>query len=87
MKLRMTAGLFMLEKIALKNNRMLIHFPQDPVMEYFQTEMFSKVLNFIQKHPQTCQMKQKDNSLILRVKNIPNILSAIQLLNSIFFEE
>lgn len=86
MKLRMTAGMLMLEKIVLKNNRMLIHFPQDPALNYFQSETFSKVLNFVQLHPQTCQMKQKENSLILSVKNIPDILSAIGLLNAILAE-
>ncbi|MFA7107282.1 MAG: hypothetical protein WC154_08275, partial [Candidatus Izemoplasmatales bacterium] len=86
MKLRITAGILMLEKIALKNNRMLIHFPQDPALNYFQSELFSKVLNFVQLHPQTCQMKQKENSLILSVKNIPDILSAIGLLNAILAE-
>ena len=83
MKLRMTAGVLMLEKIALKNNRMLIHFPQDSQSDYFQSDIFSKVLTYVQSHPQSCQMKQKENALILSVKNIPDILAAIKLLNGI----
>lgn len=86
MKLRMTAGILMLDKIALKNDKMLIHFPHDPSSDYFQSEIFSKVLTYVQSHPQSCQMKQKENTLILSVKNIPDIISAIGLLNTILSE-
>ncbi len=81
MKLRLIASQLMLEKASLKNGKMTIQFPSNPDSEYYQSELFSRFLNYVQNHPQTCKMRQKDNLLTLSFNSTPSIVSAITLLS------
>lgn len=81
MKLRLIASQLMLEKVSLKNGKMTIQFPSNPDSEYYQSELFSKFLQYVQNHPQTCKMRQKDNLLTLSFNATPSIVSAITLLS------
>ncbi len=84
MKLRLIASKLFIEKILLKSGKISIQFPSNPDSGYYQTESFSKFLLYVQNHPQSCKMRQKDNNLTLQVYNIPNIVNAITLLNGFF---
>lgn len=82
MKLRKIAKNLGFEKVSLKNNSLTINFVSNH-SEYFNSEIFQNVLNFIQKHPQSCQMKQIKEKLILKIKNVNNIVDSINLFEEI----
>lgn len=77
MKLRLLGSEMGFEKIVLKNSSMRIYFDSNTESPYFQSEEFTKILAYVQTHPQTCKMRQKDDILSLTIKNISNISNAI----------
>ena len=48
---------------------------------YFQSEVFGKVLAFVQQRPLQCQMKEYKTRLILRIEEIRTVDEAIVLIN------
>jgi len=77
-KLRKLARNIGFEKISLKNNKLIAHFISDPHSDYFSSEHFAKVLNYVQNHPQTCKMKQQNDKLSITIANIPSIIEGIK---------
>lgn len=79
-RLREMAKKLGLEKIILKNNALGAYFPNEKKQHYYQSEMFSKLLKYIQQNAQRCKVKQKGNSLALSVQHITSIKQAHMLL-------
>ncbi len=82
-KLRKMARNIGFEKLSLKNNKLIIHFISDPHSDYFSSEHFAKVLNYVQNHPQTCKMKQQNEKLSITIANIPSIIEAIKVMEEV----
>ncbi len=82
-KLRRMARDIGFEKVTLKNNKLMAHFISDPNSDYFSSEYFSKVLHYIQHHPQSCKMKQVQEKLSINISNIPTIIESIKLMEEI----
>lgn len=83
-KLRRMSQAIGFEKISFKNNRLIANFLSNPASEYFSSDLFSKVLQYVQFHPQTCKMKQHNEKLSITFHNIPTIIEAIKVLDEIF---
>ncbi len=47
------------EKIVLKSTKMIAYFVANPQSNFFESEKFKSVLNFIQANPKACTMKRK----------------------------
>ena len=71
-----------IEKIILKNRKMILYFVSKPESPFYESETFGRVLQYVQKHQQKCQMKQQNGKLSLVFKQIAKIKSAIQILKS-----
>ncbi len=56
-----------IERLILKKNRMLCYFVSDQQSSYYQTPIFTKVLQFVQNNPTTCVMKEKETKSGLRL--------------------
>ena len=63
-------------RIALKNDKLTGYFPPND-SEYFQTESFGKVLEFLKHNHSNCEMKEIKGKLILRINNIHTVQEAI----------
>ena len=70
------------EKLILKNQRFIANFPQQD-QEYFQSEAFGKVLEFIKLEPNRCKLKDKGDKLILSMANVSSIKEGIKLLSKL----
>jgi transcription-repair coupling factor (superfamily II helicase) len=68
-----------LERIVLKNERLRGYFVSGND-DYFKSEIFGKVLNFVQHHPKTCRMKETGNKLMLIMEGIKTVDDAIRTL-------
>lgn len=71
-----------IDKIILKNQKMICYFPSDQKSPYYQSEAFNKVLLYVQKHPRKCRMKE-EGKLTLTFDNILSVSEAAGLLRDL----
>ena len=81
MELKWMAKKIGLEKIVLKQEKMICYFTTDS--NYFESDKFTNVLMFIQSNPRNCKMSEKNNKLRLIYSNIQSISEAIENLGQI----
>ena len=67
------------EKISLKNEKLRGYFVVGND-EYFKSEVFGKVLAFVQGHSKRCRLKETGSKLLLTVEAITSVESAIEIL-------
>ena len=76
-----------LERIILKQKRMLGYFVSDQQSDFYQTENFTRVLNYLKKNPTTCVMKEKQTKnglrLLITFIRIDSVSNALKVLNKI----
>ncbi|MDR9458335.1 MAG: transcription-repair coupling factor [Salegentibacter sp.] len=73
-----------LEKVLLKQGKMIGYFIADQQSRFYQTNNFTRVLQYVQTHPQICKMKEKQTRnglrLLLTFENINSIAKALKVL-------
>lgn len=72
-----------MEKIILKNKKMICSFVSDQQSPYYQSPVFGKVLQYMQNHQGSCQMKEGKDKLTLTFNNIEQIALAKVILEEI----
>lgn len=74
-----------LEKIVLKNNRMIGYFISDQQSDFYQSPTFHKVLQFVQQNPTEIKMKEKQTRnglrLLLTFEEITTVEDALFKMN------
>ena len=75
------------EKIVMKQGKLIGYFINDQQSNFYQSTGFTKVLQFVQKHPNLCKMKEKQTRnglrLMLTFDNIKSIKQALNTLEPI----
>ena len=75
------------EKIVLKQKRMIGYFIADQQSEFYQTKAFTKVLKHVQQNPTTCVIKEKQTKIGLRLLitfiKIDSVATALKKLKKI----
>jgi transcription-repair coupling factor (superfamily II helicase) len=66
------------EKISLKNDRLRGYFVTNNDL-YFNSEVFGKILHFVQTHPRLCKMKDQAGKAMLVIEEVKSVDSAIEL--------
>jgi len=70
-----------LEKIVLKNNRLIGYFINDQQSDFYQSPTFTKVLQFVQQNPTEVKMKEKETRnglrLLLTFEDITTVEDAL----------
>jgi transcription-repair coupling factor (superfamily II helicase) len=56
-----------IEKLVMKQGKMICYFVSDQQSDYYQSKRFRKVLDFVQKHTDICKMKEKQTPNGLRL--------------------
>ncbi|MBC35675.1 MAG: transcription-repair coupling factor [Bacteroidetes bacterium] len=82
-RLRRLAKQIGFERLLLKNNRMTGYFVSNPESDYYQSEIFGKILKFVQQNPASCRMRENKDKLTLSFPEIQNIDQAIEALQKI----
>lgn len=76
-----------LEKIILKQKRMIGYFVSDQQSPFYQTEGFTKVLKYVQQNPKSCVMKEKETKnglrLLITFIKIDSVETALRTLKRI----
>jgi len=87
-RIKWLAKKFGLERVILKQKRMIGYFISDQKSDYYQSDIFTNFLKYVQQNGKTCVMKEKETKKGLRllitfiridsVKKALNILREIQ---------
>lgn len=76
-----------LEKVVMKQGKLIGYFINDQQSAFYQSHGFTKVLQFIQKHPQAAKMKEKQTRtglrLLLTFEHIKTVNQALAVLRPI----
>ena len=75
------------EKIIMKKGKLIGYFINDQQSSFYQSHNFTKVLQFVQTHPNACKMKEKQTRsglrLMLTFENIKSVKKALEVLQPI----
>ncbi|WP_440120346.1 transcription-repair coupling factor [Tenacibaculum sp. Ill] len=76
-----------LEKVILKQKRMLGYFVADQQSAFYQTEAFTKMLKYVQNNPKSCVMKEKKTKnglrLLITFIKIDSVHKALETLQKV----
>ena len=64
-RLRWSALKLGIEKLTLKNGQLNCHLPSQETESYYKSDVFGKLMSYIQLHPSTFQLRQKKDKLVL----------------------
>lgn len=82
-RLRWAAREIGFEKIILKNEKMVGYFVSNQDSLYFRSDKFTRVLQFVQKNPSLCRMKEAGEKLSLTFTTIKTIEKALYALKKV----
>ena len=75
---------FGIEKIVMKQGKLIAYFVSDQQSDYYQSNRFNQVLQFVQKNQNLCRMKEKQTPnglrLLLTFENVKSIRKALELM-------
>jgi len=72
-----------IEKILLRNNKMVCYLVSDQESIFYKSETFGAIINFMQNHPKKSALKERKDKLTMTFQDINNINEAIAILNTI----
>lgn len=76
-----------IEKLVLKQGKMVAYFVSDQQSAYYTSNQFQKVLQFVQRNGNLCKMKEKETKnglrLLLTFENVKSVKKALELLEMI----
>lgn len=83
LRLRWVAKKLGFERIVFKNHKLKCYFLQNEESFYYQTKIFSSVLQYVREKPQNLSLKQSKKFLILNIDNVKSMREAKEKLVSI----
>ena len=76
-----------LERLILKQKRMIGYFISDQKSDYYQSESFTNILKYVQNNSKMCVMKEKETKkglrLLITFIRIDSVEKALDILSSI----
>lgn len=72
-----------IEKIVLKQGKMVCFFPNNPQSPYYQSPVFERLLKYVGMRPQRCQFREKDGKRSLIISDVKTVYGAYTLLSKI----
>ncbi|MFL9844169.1 transcription-repair coupling factor [Flavobacterium rhizosphaerae] len=88
MRIKWLAARMGIEKLVLKQGKMVGYFVSDQQSAYYQSGAFHRVLQFVQRNPSLGRMKEKQTKnglrLLLTFENVKTVKKALELLERVF---
>ena len=82
-KLRWLAQDMGLERLVIKSGKMIGYFISNPQSQFYETELFTAVLNFIQRNGQNCKLSEQNDRLRIIFSDVKHLKDAFERLNTI----
>lgn len=86
-RLRWKAQKLGFEKILLKKGVMIAYFVKNRESQYYQSETFSAILNYLKDHYRTVSMSEKNDRLLMRFPKIKSVDEALNYLEALAPQE
>ena len=81
--LRRMAKDFGIEKLILKQGKMVLYFPANQNSPFYQSTNFTRLIAYAQDHPRNVHLRETTDRLSLLCDNVDSIHSAIDKLNTL----
>lgn len=85
-RLRRLAKSLGIEKVVLKGEQMALYLISDNDSPYYQSSAFNQLLNYVQKHPKNCLLREqlhKRSVIIRHVATVENAVSILEVMNKL----
>ncbi len=82
-RVRQSARKLGMEKLVLRNTGMTGYFVSDETSPYYQSDIFTAILKYVQSHMATCRMKEGSGKLSLTFRNVKCVSDALQIIRDI----
>ena len=82
-RLQWSAKALGFERIIFKNRKLKCYFISNKASLFFESEIFTSILSYVQKHAGKCNLKQTPSHLVLTFENVDTMEHAEFLLNRI----
>ncbi|HNS11802.1 MAG TPA: transcription-repair coupling factor [Bacteroidia bacterium] len=82
-RLRQFAEKLGFEKIILKNKRFIGYFVTNPASPFYQSEIFSSILKYVQTNSQKVRLKEEKKKLSLTIRDIATVEAANTILKKL----
>lgn len=81
--LRWMAINFGIEKLILKNDKMTCSLVSNPKSQFYKSDSFGKMIQYMANHPRTCQLREQNGKRSVIFAGIASVQNALNLLNTI----
>ena len=81
--LRSAARRLGIEKVALKQGVMYIYFVDESNKAYYQSPMFGRLLNYLQRNPKRVAIRQRDRRRSFAIQSVSTVAEANDILSEI----
>lgn len=81
--LRRMAKDFGIEKIILKQDRMVSHFVTNPDNPFYKSSNFAKLITYVQRHPNEVRLRESVDRLSLSCEGVKSISAAISMIEAL----
>ncbi|MEE4197414.1 MAG: transcription-repair coupling factor [Bacteroidales bacterium] len=72
-----------IEKIIIKKNKLVAYFISDKESLFYQSPVFARILGYLQKNPQSMQIKEVNHKLTLNILKTDSVKKAISIFQQI----
>ncbi len=81
-RLRWKAEELGFEKMTLKNGTAKCYFATSDRQDYFNSDTFGKILQYVQQNPKSCRLKETKKRLILVIQRVNDTYKALNVLDT-----
>ncbi|MCH5327624.1 MAG: transcription-repair coupling factor [Coprobacter sp.] len=82
-RLRQLARQTGMEKVVLKQGKMILYFVSDTNVRYFQSPAFGKVIGYLQNNPRRCQLRDAKGKRSLVIADVTTVETGVSILRDI----
>ena len=82
-RLRRMAKEFGIEKLILKQGRMVCHLVSNPESPFYRSAGFASLIRYAQNNPQRVRLKETPDRLSLSIERIPTITAALEQMHQL----
>ena len=72
-----------IERIALKNNKMVLYFVSNPKSPYYFSETFDRILTFATQNYRRCKLDERQGKRSMSILEVASVKAALQVLQGI----
>lgn len=80
MRMRWVARKLGIEKLILKQGKLITYFISDPESEYFNSPTFTSILKYIQFNHASCRMREKNDRLSMVCDQVKSVTDALDVM-------